>query len=82
VFSLYTRWLKLPALFIGWIAGIGLGTTLAIMQGIKPIYALHLGDATYPVYIGVLALAVNIVLTVVLSAVLPAKSASMTGARV
>src|SRR5471032_2326234 len=78
VFSLYTRWLKLPALFIGWLAGIGLGTTLAFMQGIKPIYALHLGDATYPVYIGVLALAVNIVLTVVLSAVLPAKSASLT----
>ena len=78
VFSLYTRWLKLPALFIGWLAGIGLGTTLAFMQGIKPIYAVHLGNATYPVYIGVLALGVNIVLTLVLSAVLPARSTSIS----
>jgi len=78
VFSLYTRWLKLPALFIGWLAGIGLGTTLAFMQGIKPIYALHLGGTAYPVYIGVLALGVNIVLTLVLSAVLPARSTSIS----
>src|ERR1700676_1644791 len=56
VFSLYTRWLKLPALFVGWLAGISLGTALTFMQGLKPIYALHLGTATYPGYIRVLAL--------------------------
>jgi len=75
VFSLYTRWLKLPALFIGWAAGIGLGTTLAFMQDLKPIYVLHLGDASYPMYIGLIALALNIVLTLVLSVVLPARPA-------
>ena len=75
VFTLYTRGLKLPALFIGWIGGIGVGTTLAIMQGLKPIYVLHLAGGSYPCYIGVIALAVNVVLTLVLSAILPAKPA-------
>jgi len=78
VFSLYTRGLKLPALFIGWIAGIGVGTTLAIMQGLKPIYVLHLAGGNYPCYIGVIALAVNVVLTLVLSAILPAKPAVLS----
>jgi len=75
VFSLYTRGLKLPALFLGWIAGMGVGTTLAIMQNLKPVYVLHFAGAAYPCYIGIIALVVNIVVTVVLSLVLPAKKA-------
>ncbi len=75
VFSLYTRGLKLPALFLGWIAGMGVGTTLAIEQNLKPVYAIHFDGATYPCYIGVIALAVNIIITVVLSLLMPAKKA-------
>jgi SSS family solute:Na+ symporter len=73
VFSLYTRWLKLPALFIGWLAGICCGTALAIIQELKPIFVLNIGGDHYPIYIGVLALIVNLILTFALSAVLPQK---------
>jgi len=69
VFSLYTRRLTTPGLFLGWLVGIGLGTTLAAMQGLKPVYALHFAGATYPTYIGLIALVANVVVTLVVSAV-------------
>ncbi|RDV00737.1 monocarboxylate uptake permease MctP [Trinickia dinghuensis] len=69
VFSLYTRRLTSSGLFLGWLAGISLGTVLAAEQGLKPVYALHFAGATYPTYIGLIALVVNIVVTVVVSAV-------------
>jgi SSS family solute:Na+ symporter len=69
VFSLYTRRLTTPGLFLGWLAGISLGTILAAMQGLKPVYALHIAGATYPTYIGLIALVVNVVVTVAVSAV-------------
>jgi SSS family solute:Na+ symporter len=72
VFSLYTSRLRVQALFIGWLAGIVCGTSLAFIQDLKPLYGLHIGDATYSMYIGLIALALNLVLTFVLSAVLPA----------
>jgi SSS family solute:Na+ symporter len=71
VFSLYTRRLNTPGLFLGWLAGIVLGTGLAISQGLKPVFALHLGDAVYPVYIGLIALAVNIVVSFAVSVLSP-----------
>jgi len=70
VISLYTKRLKLTALFIGWLAGITLGTSLVVMQGLKPIFALHIGANTYPVYIGLIALALNLALTLLISALL------------
>ena len=69
VFSLYTRRLTTPGLFLGWLCGIVLGTGLAISQGLKPVYALHVGDATWPTYIGLIALVVNIVVTYAVSLV-------------
>jgi SSS family solute:Na+ symporter len=75
VFSLYTTRLKVPALFIGWLAGIVCGTGLAFVQDLKPLYGLQIGGATYSMYIGLIALALNLVLTLVLSAVLPAPAA-------
>ena len=75
VFSLYTRRLNTPGLFSGWLAGIVLGTSLAISQGLKPVFALHIGDAVYPVYIGLIALVVNIVVAFVVSAVSPRRVA-------
>ncbi|WP_158940872.1 monocarboxylate uptake permease MctP [Burkholderia sp. S171] len=71
VFSLYTRRLSTPGLFLGWLAGIVLGSGLAILQGLKPVFALHVGGATYPVYIGLLALALNIVVSFTVSFVMP-----------
>jgi SSS family solute:Na+ symporter len=74
VFSLYTRRLNTPGLFLGWLAGIVLGTGMAIEQGLKPVFAMHVGGATYPLYIGLIALAVNIVVALVVSAVTPRRA--------
>ncbi|SAK87865.1 monocarboxylate uptake permease MctP [Caballeronia ptereochthonis] len=71
VFSLYTRRLTTPGLFLGWLCGIVLGTGLAISQGLKPVYVLHVGDASWPTYIGLIALVVNIVVTYAVSLVTP-----------
>jgi solute:Na+ symporter, SSS family len=63
VFSLYTRRLTTPGLFSGWLVGIVLGTGLAISQGLKPVYIVHLGAASWPLYIGIIALVVNMLVT-------------------
>jgi SSS family solute:Na+ symporter len=71
VFTLYTRRLNTPGLFVGWLVGIVLGTGTAISQGLKPVFALHLGDATYPLYIGLIALVANVLVAFVVSLVTP-----------
>lgn len=68
VFSLYTRRLTTTGLFAGWIVGIVLGTGLASVMGLKPVYTLHIGGSAYPTYIGLIALAANIVVSFVVSA--------------
>ncbi|WP_175107706.1 monocarboxylate uptake permease MctP [Pararobbsia alpina] len=75
VFTLYTRRLSMPGLFLGWLVGIVIGTSLAIIQGLKPVYALHFGASTFPLYIGLIALAANIVVTFVVSAFVPRRVA-------
>lgn len=80
VITLYTRQLKVPALFAGWLVGITLGTTLVFMQGLKPIYTLNFGAHAYPVYIGIIALVVNLVITFAISAALPARRVQATSA--
>ncbi|CAN7603176.1 monocarboxylate uptake permease MctP [Caballeronia sp. LjRoot31] len=74
VFSLYTRRLNTPGLFLGWLAGIVLGTGMAIVQGLKPVFALHVGGSTYPLYIGLIALALNIVVAFVVSTLTPRRA--------
>ncbi|SAK46560.1 Na+/solute symporter [Caballeronia catudaia] len=69
VFTLFTRRLTTPGLFLGWLFGIVLGTGLAISQGLKPVYVVHLGDAAWPIYIGLIALVLNIVVTFAVSLV-------------
>jgi solute:Na+ symporter, SSS family len=69
VFTLYTRRLTTPGLFAGWLVGIVLGTGLAISQGLKPVFVMHVGTASWPLYIGIIALVVNIVVTLVVSLV-------------
>ncbi|WHZ18545.1 MAG: Na+/solute symporter [Rhodanobacteraceae bacterium] len=63
--GLYTRWLRASALLLGWIAGMALGSALAYHQGLKPVYTFVFGDAHYGIYIGLLALAVNFVVSIV-----------------
>jgi len=62
--GLYTRWLRASALLAGWLAGMVLGSALAWQQGLKPVYTFVFGDAHYGIYIGLLALALNFVVSI------------------
>jgi solute:Na+ symporter, SSS family len=73
VFSLYTKRLSTVPLFFGWITGITLGTVLAFMQNLKPVYTLHFGDFALPLYIGLIAFSANIVVTLIFTLILPKK---------
>ncbi|QGZ63092.1 monocarboxylate uptake permease MctP [Paraburkholderia acidisoli] len=73
VFTLYSRRLSATGLLAGWFVGIVIGTWLAALQGLKPVYALHVGGATWPLYIGLIALVANIVVTVIVSLLMPAR---------
>ena len=59
----------LPA---GWAAGLAGGSWLAHLDGLKPIHTLQLGGAGHGVYTGLLALGVNVLVVLAVSAVLPA----------
>lgn len=62
--GLYTRWLRASALLLGWLAGMVLGSALAYAQGLKPVYTFVFGEAHYGIYIGLLALALNFVVSI------------------
>ncbi|HLZ67973.1 MAG TPA: sodium:solute symporter, partial [Aliidongia sp.] len=68
VLGLYKTRLRPSALLLGWAVGMVVGTVLAYQTGLKPVYPLAIGGATYPVYIGVIAGALNLVVSVVASA--------------
>ncbi len=72
VFTLFTRKLRTPGLFLGWAAGMICCTTLAYMVGWKSIYPL----AGTPIYIGLIALLLNLFITFVGSVVVPSKQAT------
>jgi SSS family solute:Na+ symporter len=57
--GLFTRWFRGGALLAGWAAGMALGTALSASVGMKPVYPVP-GLGT--VYIGLIALAANLVL--------------------
>ncbi|CAN5527635.1 sodium:solute symporter family protein [soil metagenome] len=61
VFGLFFNWFRAPALLLGWAFGLIGGTTLAFMDGVKPVHTLVIGDGHYAVYTGLLALILNIV---------------------
>ncbi|PLP98139.1 monocarboxylate uptake permease MctP [Cupriavidus pauculus] len=69
VFTLYTKRLTASGLFAGWLVGIVSGTGLAIVMGLKPVYTVQFGNGSFPVYIGVIALALNTIVSVLASAV-------------
>ncbi|WIG54985.1 MAG: Na+/solute symporter [Rhodanobacteraceae bacterium] len=64
VCGLFTRWLRAPALLLGWLAGMVLGSALAYAQGLKPVYTFVFDDAHYGIYIGLLALVLNFVVSI------------------
>lgn len=64
VFGLFFGWFGPRALLSGWAVGIVGGSWLAFSDGIKPIHSMIIGGDKYTVYTGLLALAVNIVVAV------------------
>ncbi|HTK12409.1 MAG TPA: sodium:solute symporter family protein [Xanthobacteraceae bacterium] len=69
IFGLYTRWFTAPALLTGWVVGMGVGTFLAWIDGLKPLHALTFGDSTVTVYVGLIAFAANVAAAIVVNIV-------------
>ena len=70
IFGLFTRWLHHRALLAGWVMGMVAGTAMVAASGFKsPIYTIHLGDLAVSAYAGVFALALNLLVSIVLTPV-------------
>ena len=66
--GLFTRWLRPSALLCGWIAGMIAGSGLAWINGLKPVYVLAFsGGAHRAIYIGLIALAINFFVAIVVT---------------
>ena len=61
VFGLFFGFYRAPALLTGWAVGLISGTTIAFMDGVKPVHTIDIGGGHYTVYTGLLALAINVV---------------------
>ena len=72
VFGLLTGWFRAPALLLGWAAGFILGTSLVWYNDMKPLHTLVFGDTKLTIYIGLIALFVNIVVTAIANVLVPA----------
>ncbi|MBP1850458.1 monocarboxylate uptake permease MctP [Rhizobium halophytocola] len=74
VFGLYTGWFRAPGLLAGWAVGFFGGTWLVWINGLKPLQAIGFGENPVTVYIGLLALAANIAVAVIINALTPARA--------
>jgi SSS family solute:Na+ symporter len=79
IIGLYTRWLHRWALVAGWAVGMTIGTLMASSQDFAPTYPLDFFGTKINAYTGVFALAANLVVTLVLTAVLRAAGATDPG---
>jgi solute:Na+ symporter, SSS family len=69
IIGLYTRWFNAWALLIGWAVGTVLGTWLCVSVNVAAIYPFPLGDWTFPCYIALATLVLNLVVAAVLTPV-------------
>jgi SSS family solute:Na+ symporter len=69
IFGLFLRWFRPSALLLGWLAGMALGSALAWHNGLKPVYTVAFTGANHGIYIGLIALAVNLFVALVLTPV-------------
>jgi SSS family solute:Na+ symporter len=73
VLGIYTRWFHGRALLWGWAAGMATGTGMALARELKSsIFPLHFGAHTYMVYAAVPALAVNLLVSAGVTALMDA----------
>jgi SSS family solute:Na+ symporter len=76
VFGLLFPWFRAPGLLAGWAVGFAGGTYFAWSDGLKPLHTVSVGSISATVYTGLLALALNLVVAVIVNAIAPAKSAN------
>jgi len=67
VFGLYTNWFRAPGLIAGWFVGFFGGTLFVWINGLKPLQPVTIGETSFTVYIGVLALVANIFVAAVVN---------------
>jgi SSS family solute:Na+ symporter len=77
VFGLFSRFFTGRGLLAGWAVGFFGGTIVAWTDGLKPLHTIALGGTNYTLYVGVLALAANIVVAAAVSAAMPAARREM-----
>ncbi|MGQ0444896.1 MAG: monocarboxylate uptake permease MctP [Beijerinckiaceae bacterium] len=70
IFGLFTGWFRAQGLLAGWAVGFLGGSWLAWLNGFKPLHTLHFGAYSIMLYSGLLALAANIIVAILVSAVL------------
>jgi SSS family solute:Na+ symporter len=75
VFGLFFNWYRAPGLLAGWAAGLIAGSWLALADGIKPVHTYLIGDSSYTLYTGLVALLVNIVVATIIQLVMGVKGA-------
>jgi SSS family solute:Na+ symporter len=73
VFGLYFHWFRGPSLLLGWLAGFACGSYLSWINGLKPLHTLVIGGASYSVYIGLIAVVLNIVVATLANLILPSR---------
>jgi len=64
VLGLYRLPLCGHPLFLGWVVGMIAGTWSFVLAGLKPVLPIQVFGGSYAIYVGVLALAVNLVISV------------------
>jgi len=72
IFGLYTRFFKAKALLLGWAVGLTVGTYFAWSDGLKPLHKIAYGSDSVTIYVGLIALVLNIVVATLFSLFLPA----------
>jgi SSS family solute:Na+ symporter len=72
LFGLYLNWFSSTSLLVGCAVGLAGGSWLAWSDGLKPLHSIDFGAGKVAIYTGLLALALNIVVAVVVNLALKA----------
>ena len=72
ILGLYTRWLDPWALLIGWAAGIGLGSAIAVKYSFTSIWPIVVAGYGFPGYTALYTLVLNLLIAVALTPVFKA----------
>jgi solute:Na+ symporter, SSS family len=67
ILGLYTRFFNGWALLLGWVAGFGLGSWMVASNNFVPVYPLHFAGITFPCYVALASLVVNLAVSWVVS---------------